>query len=64
MALRHEGSRCDRRGIVHSLIATYAAVADITKMERLLHDEEHEVFGDQAYWKEADRQGFRADGVR
>ena len=54
----------DRRGVVHSLIATHAAVADITKMEGLLHGEEREVFGDQAYWKEADRQRFRANGVK
>lgn len=30
----------------------------------LLHGQEREVFGDQAYWKEADRQGFGARGVR
>lgn len=54
----------DRRGVVHSLITTHAAVADITQMEGLLHGEEHEVFGDAAYWKEADRQRFRADGVK
>lgn len=53
----------DRRGVVHSLIATHAAVADITQMEELLHGEEREVFGDQAYWKEEDRQRFRANGV-
>ena len=54
----------DRRGVVHSLTATNAAVADITQMNELLHGEEREVFGDQAYWKEADRQRFRAAGVR
>jgi len=54
----------DRRGVVHSLVTTHAAAADITQMESLLHGEEREVFGDQAYWKEADRQRFRAQGVR
>jgi transposase, IS5 family len=54
----------DRRGVVHSLVTTHAAAADITQMESLLHGEELEVFGDQAYWKEADRQRFRAQGVR
>jgi len=54
----------DRRGVVHSLIGTHAAVADITQMETLLHGEEREVFGDQAYWKEADRQRFVAKGVK
>jgi IS5 family transposase len=54
----------DKRGVVHSLTTTNAAAADITQMNELLHGEEHEVFGDQAYWKEADRQRFRAAGVR
>lgn len=54
----------DRRGVVHSLITTHAATADITQMEGLLHGEEREIFGDQAYWKEADRQRFRAKGVK
>ncbi len=43
---------------------THAATADITQMETLLHGEERTIFGDQAYWKEADRQRFRASGVR
>ena len=54
----------DRRGIVHSLTTTDAAGADITQMPQLLHGEEREVFGDQAYWKEADRQAARERGVR
>ena len=54
----------DRRGVVHSLTATHAAAADITQMNALLHGEERTIFGDQAYWKEADRQRFRAAGVR
>ncbi len=54
----------DKRGVVHTLTATNAAAADITQMNELLHGEEREVFGDQAYWKEADRQRFRAAGVR
>lgn len=54
----------DRRGVVHSVTATHAATADITQMNALLHGQERTVFGDQAYWKEADRQRFRAAGVR
>lgn len=54
----------DRRGVVHSLTATHAATADITQMNTLLHGKERTIFGDQAYWKEADRQRFRAAGVR
>ncbi len=54
----------DPRGVVHSLTATHAATPDITQMPTLLHGEERTIFGDQAYWKEADRQRFRAAGVR
>ncbi len=54
----------DKRGVVHSLTATHAAAADITQMNTLLHGQERAIFGDQAYWKEADRQRFRAAGVR
>ncbi len=54
----------DRRGIVHSLTATHAAVADIKQLPNLLHGEESVIYGDQAYWKEADRQAFEARGVR
>src|SRR5436305_4318337 len=54
----------DRRGVVHSLVTTHAAAADITQMDALLHGEEKEIFGDQAYWKEADRLRFRSKGVK
>jgi IS5 family transposase len=54
----------DRKGRVHSVSATHAAAADITEMAGLLHGEERVVYGDQAYWKEADRQSFEARGVR
>ena len=35
----------DKRGIVHTVRATDAAVADVTQLPELLHGEEHEVFG-------------------
>jgi len=54
----------DKRGLVHTVTATNAAVADIKQLPALLHGEEREVFGDQAYWQEADRQAFEACGVR
>ena len=50
----------DRRGIVHSLSTTAANVHDITQMSKLLHGEEREVFGDQAYWSESHRQARTA----
>ena len=58
----HTGS--DRRGIVHSLTTTDAAAGDIMQMPQLLHGDEREVFGDQAYWAEADRRAAKAAGVR
>ena len=39
----------DKRGIVHTVRATAASVADITQLPDLLHGQEREVFGDQAY---------------
>jgi len=54
----------DKRGIVHSLETTDAAAADISQMHKLLHGEESEVFGDQAYWSEAHRQSAKARGIR
>jgi IS5 family transposase len=54
----------DQRGIVHTVTATHAGTADICQLPDLLHGQEREVFGDQAYWKEADRQAFEARGVR
>jgi IS5 family transposase len=53
-----------KRGIVHSVTATHAAAADLTQLPGLLHGQQCEVFGDQAYWKEADRKAFSARGVR
>jgi IS5 family transposase len=54
----------DRRGIVHTVKATDAGAADITQLPDLLHGQEREVFGDQAYWKEDDREFLEACGVR
>ena len=54
----------DKRGIVHTVRATNAAVADITQLPDLLHGQEREVFGDQAYWKEDDRAFLERWGVR
>jgi IS5 family transposase len=54
----------DRRGLVHHVVGTHAGTADITQVDALLHGDEREVFGDQAYWSEPQRQAFRARGVR
>ena len=54
----------DKRGLVHSLTTTDAATGDITQMPHLLHGAEREIFGDQAYWKEKDRQHYRDRNIR
>jgi len=53
----------DKRGIIHTVTATHAGAADINQLPQLLHGQEREIFGDQAYWKEADRQAFTAHGI-
>ncbi|MEN8159133.1 MAG: IS5 family transposase [Myxococcota bacterium] len=54
----------DRRGTVHSVTATHAAASDLKQLPHLLHGEESVFWGDQAYWKEDDRQAYEAQGVR
>ncbi|GAC1448114.1 MAG: hypothetical protein PVSMB1_19980 [Gemmatimonadaceae bacterium] len=39
-------------------------MADITELPKLLHGEERELFGDQAYWSEFHRQCAKAGGIR
>ena len=54
----------DKHGIVHSLSTTAANAADITQLPALLHGQEKELFGDQAYWSEFHRQCDQHSGVR
>jgi IS5 family transposase len=54
----------DQRGIVHTVRATAASVTDITQLPDLLHGQERELFGNQAYWKEDDRKFLQASGMR
>jgi IS5 family transposase len=54
----------DLRGRVHTVTATHAAQHDITQLPHLLHGAEAVLYGDQAYWKEADRTAYEARGVR
>ncbi len=56
--------RTDRRGLVHTLVATPAGAADITPLPQLLHGEERELYGDQAYWSEMHRMAAQTPGVR
>jgi IS5 family transposase len=54
----------DKRGIVHSLSTTPANESDIGQLPKLLHGQERELFGDQAYWSEFHRQCAKASGIR
>jgi IS5 family transposase len=54
----------DRRGIVHSLTTTAANVHDSTQIAKLLHGQEREVFGDQAYWNDSHRKDAQKMGIR
>ena len=58
----HAGS--DLNGIVHTLTATDAAQSDIGQLADLLHGQERELYGDQAYWSGFHRDCARASGIR
>lgn len=54
----------DVQGRVHHVQATHAAASDIGQMPHLLHGAERTIYGDQAYWKQADREAYEGRGVR
>jgi len=54
----------DVQGIVHSLVTTNAAQADITQLPELLHGAEQVLYGDKGYWKQEDRELCEAAGIR
>lgn len=53
-----------KRGLVHSVATGPANEADITRLDDLLHGEETELYGDQAYWSEDHRQQCKHAGIR
>ena len=53
-----------KRGLVHSLATGPANEADITRLDDLLHGEEAELYGDQAYWSEDHRLQCKHAGIR
>ena len=53
-----------KQGLVHSLTTGPAQEADITRLADLLHGEEDELYGDQAYWCEDHRQHCHQAGIR
>jgi IS5 family transposase len=54
----------DVNGLVHTLVTTHAAAADVTQLPRLLHGQEKVLYGDQAYWSELHRIAAKGHGVR
>jgi transposase, IS5 family len=53
-----------KQGLVHSLATGPANEADITRMDELLHGQESELYGDQAYWSQDHRLQCKHAGVR
>jgi transposase, IS5 family len=53
-----------KQGLVHSLATGPANEHDVTRLEELLHGEEKELYGDQAYWNEDHRRQCRHAGIR
>lgn len=52
------------KGLVHSVATGPANQADITRLDDLVHGEEQELYGDQAYWSEDHRQHCKHAGIR
>ena len=54
----------DRNGLVHTLVTTDAAQSEFKQLPKLLHGQERELYGDQAYWSEFHRVAARERGIR
>jgi IS5 family transposase len=54
----------DLNGLVHTLVTSNAATSDFSQLPKLLHGEERELYGDQAYWSELHRIAAKEHGVR
>lgn len=52
-----------KQGLVHSLATGPANEADITRLDDLLHGQETELYGDQAYWSEDHRRHCKHAGI-
>lgn len=53
-----------KQGLVHSLVTGPANEGDITRLDDLLHGQETELYGDQAYWSEDHRQQCKHAGIQ
>jgi IS5 family transposase len=54
----------DLNGLVHTLVTTDAAQSEFKQLPKLLHGQERELYGDQAYWSEFHRIAAQRHGVR
>jgi len=54
----------DPHGLVHTLVTTHAGASDFNQLPKLLHGQERELYGDQAYWSELHRVAAQQQGVR
>jgi len=54
----------DLNGLVHTLVTTHAAASEFNQLPKLLHGQERELYGDQAYWSEFHRVAARERGIR
>jgi IS5 family transposase len=52
-----------KQGVVHHLATGRAGEGDITRLDELLHGQERELYGDQAYWSEDHRQHCEHAGI-
>jgi IS5 family transposase len=54
----------DVNGLVHTLVTTHAGASEFKQVQHLLHGQERELYGDQAYWSEMHRFAAKERGVR
>ena len=54
----------DLNGLVHTVVTTHAGASDFKQLPQLLHGQERELYGDQAYWSEFHRVAAGERGIR
>ena len=54
----------DKNGLAHSITTTNAGQSEINELPKLLHGEEQQLYGDQAYWSGEDQKELEKRGVR
>jgi IS5 family transposase len=52
------------KGLAHSIVVTDASVHDSQVMDKLVHGQEHEVYGDKAYSSKEKKKDYEARGVK